>query len=597
MKTIVNLTISFIGALLFPHFICNNSLRITNSIVCVVIMGVIFLLLQRQNGHGHSMRLKLLSGIFGIILSLFTSFGCRLGEQHSIPFFDIKLIAAVLIYGYIYAAAVRSIWLFLERKEKTLAEQQYSERFVQSADRIANAVLSRPVLIFIIMLACWAPCYISTYPGGFRYDASAEFIQYYQGYNGDFPLLHSFIITRLIIYAHHFTQSCNTGVAIYTVTQMLALGALFTNIIYTLKKQNINRFVLCMLAVYYAAFPAIHLLVTCTVRDVMFSGLVTYLVFLLYITALDPKAFMSKTSNAVKLAVVPVLALLSRNNNAGIAAPIALAAVSAAVVFICRKDNLKNAVIFLFVSIGSYLALSAGLSYACRPFTPANPGSALAVCSQSLVRSYFADGENWPEEDLGLFEEFFDTENLTYVAENADPTKFNLTIAQGKTGEFIKFWLKKGIEYPSVYLNAILANSRQMWFPDVVVNGYNQAGKFVSYDKCYFTFADSINEPAVLAGYLPQVRSFYKQIGLMLSFEKIPVVSMLFSIGFHFWLLLNCCFYAVYRRCRHLYLPLLVLLMYAVISSFVPLVLLRYFSALFFAFPMVAAFTLQPERK
>ncbi len=81
----------------------------------------------------------------------------------------------------------------------------------------------------------------------------------------------------------------------------------------------------------------------------------------------------------------------------------------------------------------------------------------------------------------------------------------------------------------------------------------------------------------------------------MISFEKLPVISMLFSIGFQFWLLLHCVFYVLYRKCGRLMLPLTVLLAYVLLSSFAPLVLVRYYGALFLAFPMTLVFTLCPS--
>ncbi len=60
--------------------------------------------------------------------------------------------------------------------------------------------------------------------------------------------------------------------------------------------------------------------------------------------------------------------------------------------------------------------------------------------------------------------------------------------------------------------------------------------------------------------YFPKVREYYKNIGLYISFEKIPIISMFFSIGFQFCIVLNCVFYIGYRRCKYLYLPVAIVL-------------------------------------
>ena len=62
---------------------------------------------------------------------------------------------------------------------------------------------------------------------------------------------------------------------------------------------------------------------------------------------------------------------------------------------------------------------------------------------------------------------------------------------------------------------------------------------------------------------------------------------MLFSIGFQLWLLLFCLFYALARKRRSLLLPIAALLIYVLCSAFTPLVLLRYYGALFLAMPII----------
>ena len=140
----------------------------------------------------------------------------------------------------------------------------------------------------------------------------------------------------------------------------------------------------------------------------------------------------------------------------------------------------------------------------------------------------------------------------------------------------------------------MLANTRQMWYPEVIVDGYTVRGMFPAYEKNYFYFGKYIEEIGSRMNLLPGVFRFYEDIGLRISFERIPLVSLLFSIGFQVWLLLHCLCYAAYRKCRHRFWPLGIAAVYTLCCAFVPLVLLRYFGALFLIFPMTMAFTLCP---
>ena len=89
---------------------------------------------------------------------------------------------------------------------------------------------------------------------------------------------------------------------------------------------------------------------------------------------------------------------------------------------------------------------------------------------------------------------------------------------------------------------------------------------------------------------------FYTRIGLRISFEKVPVLSMFFSIGAQLWLTMLLFLYLWCRRKTKLLLPVGAMLLYMFGNAFVPIVLLRYFGGIFLCHPMIAAFLLQPEK-
>lgn len=577
--------ISFIATILFPIFICDNTLLFSNSIFSVIFFAILYVFLDKNCQKSISLRLKKYTLVLGFLLSIMTAFGYYLEIYKEIPIKNVWLIAAICVYAYIYSIIIQSLWRFIDKFD-AISDGKVT---------IVSKILSNPYIVFLIIFICWIPCYISTYPGNYIYDATAEFEQSIYGYSGDFPLLHSFVIIKILSVFYKLTGSYNLGIAFYTIVQMILLSILFTHIICTFYKQKINRNVLFVLLVYYAIFPSIHMLVTCTVRDVMFSGLLTYSMFLMYKMSVDYINFWKSKKSICTLAIILTLTLLSRNNNTRIIMPIVLLSICFIIIILNKKVNIKKSLLFCVVLLGSYLTTQLVLTLSCQPLIPAQTNSSLSLLSQSIVRTYVQTKDNWSDEDIVEFNKYVNMNGINYVAENADSTKWALSVTEDNKNQFFKFWLKKGLEYPGIYIDAILANSRQMWFPGTIVDGYNEYGLYAGYEKCYFSFTDSIGHPGTLKLYLPSVRSFYKDIGLMISFEKIPIISMMFSIGFHFWTLLNCVFYVLYKRCYKLLLPLMIILGYTIISAFVPLVLLRYFSALFFVFPIVMAFSIYPE--
>lgn len=462
-----------------------------------------------------------------------------------------------------------------------------------------DQLVNRPYLLPLVFLLCWLPAYIADFPGGFRYDATSELEQISLGFDGNFPLLHSAIITRLLPLANRLLGSYNAGVAIYVAVQMILLAILYSHIITVFHKQGVNNVILCIALAYCCLFPVIHILVVQEVRDVLFSILIVYTVFQIYLLETDKTSFLNNTFKPIILGLSISLTLLARNNNAGSGALMIIILISVLLWLSNRKVSMKGASTLALFTVGSYLILSVVLTAMCSPVTSASKKGALSIMSQPIVRAYVLEQDSWTQDEVDEFGKYIELDGLKYCAENADSTKSRLTIDHDFIG-FLKFWLQIGAKHTGCYVDAILANTQNMWFPASVIDGYKQlytqpGQPYYEYEKCYFSITDNLAEPAVHMNLFPDLLNFYTQIGLYISFEKIPVISMLFSIGFNFWLVLNCLFYSLSMKHTALRLPLVLILVYVLLSSLVPLVILRYFAALFLSMPMVIVFTLQPS--
>ena len=128
-----------------------------------------------------------------------------------------------------------------------------------------------------------------------------------------------------------------------------------------------------------------------------------------------------------------------------------------------------------------------------------------------------------------------------------------------------------------------------------MIDGYNYEGSlyptYKDYERSYFSFSDFLDHPAQFDGKLPAVHRFYASIAHDISFEKIPFVSLLFSVAFYVWVLLYAVFDSFYRRDYEVLPALGILLITVMVSMLVPVILVRYFAALFFVFPILVFLT------
>ena len=540
----------------------------------------------------YSKRRVIYSHMCGLLFAMMIACGRSLDSYGNISFKNILL--PVILYTHVIAELLSLLWESLIRMERKLEEL----KTVKIIDRITGWLLDHPYMITVLLISFWLPCFIADFPGGFRYDATGELNQMTKGYNGNYPLLHSAVITWLLPFLYNITGSYNTGVAVYVSVQMIMIACMYTHII-CFFGHKISRLLTFVIMLYCSFFPVIQILVVQEVRDVLFSALFMYAVFLFCIMCCDTRNFFTGIFKPVLLGIVFVLALLARNNNTGMVMLIAVLVAGLVVVLVNRKHCLKGSICFLVTSVISYLITGFVLTSICQPLKPATEGASLSLFSQSLARAYLYDSDKWTDQEVEELGKYLELKDLGYYPENADPTKSKLKI-KGNLADFLRFWHRTGLKHAGCYIDAILANTQNMWYPDSVIDGYKQRFKkkgqpYYEFDKNYYSISAKLEKPIVHMNYLPAVLNYYTQIGLYISFEKIPVVSMLFSIGFQFWIVINNFFYIIYRRQRHILIPLSLIMAYMMISAFVPLILLRYFAAVFFCFPMLLVFTLEPN--
>lgn len=581
MGWFVDILSALIATLLLPYVLPDSS-----AIGQGVTFAVLLLLFHKNHSCAWDRRMLFAHGL-GLVIALLAVLGGALIRRAGFVDYDNWLLwVSVVVYGHVFGAAFDLLWRGFD---KVRASEKWA---------VLDGFLARSYLVAPLLLLCWLPCYLSTYPGNFVYDATKEFGQLENGFLGDLPQLHSLLITTLLRWSYQITGSYNAGIAAFTLGQMAILSAVFSHMTRAFCKAGLDRRIVCALLLWWMAFPWVHVLVTSSVRDVLFAGLLCYSIFWLWQICRDPRAFLSGWWKCIAPALVIVLTVFSRNNNTGAFMPLLLCGISAVLFFVGGKKGWRGALSFFLTAACAFAVLDVGLDALCPVVKAPSQRASLGLYTQSLSRAYHFTEDQWSAREKVSIIRFFGTLKLPYVPENGDPVKGKLRVeTEEEVAEFMEFWRAVGKKYPTYYADAILIHTRAMWYPGAVMNGYQQSGtaSYPEYDRCWFYFTDSIESPGQLDSKLPQVHEWYKNLCMYISFEEVPLVSLLFSVGFHFWLLLHSLFYALYRKRRQLYLPLLVLLIYMIASAFVPLMLLRYFAAVIFAFPLVMAFVFLPE--
>ena len=206
---------------------------------------------------------------------------------------------------------------------------------------------------------------------------------------------------------------------------------------------------------------------------------------------------------------------------------------------------------------------------------------------QQLARAYNDHPESFSVSDKELlFTAIQEGDLYKYCPVCADPVKARVDIqaVYGAMGRFIKLWIDIGKREPMEYLDAFLMTDYYGWYPGGIIDGYNRIGK-AKYDYAITEtsyFAMEVEEPGVLSSKWPELYDKYYRLSRYITFQRLPVISQLFSVGAMFWLLLYVmCWLLVERRVER-YAPLIYALMICVAAFFGPMILVRYQLILFY---------------
>ena len=176
----------------------------------------------------------------------------------------------------------------------------------------------------------------------------------------------------------------------------------------------------------------------------------------------------------------------------------------------------------------------------------------------------------------------------TYKPKLADAVKINFLEDNffADPGKYIKLWIKLGIKYPSVYINSFLENTYAYWYPDTVPDAYRglQIAERRYEESSYFQFETEY--PCTRVHLVPWLERFYEKVSLEIFQQRIPVLSMFFSMGFVHWCFAFLFFVLLRRNDKEkaLCFSLIGFIYLTVLAG--PVAIVRYVLYMFFSFPI-----------
>ncbi len=552
-------------------------LFLTHAVEPQIVSLVVFLLMFWLLQHGaaaQNRRVRLVAGVF----ALFFAGSCVLAEYAYLE----------RVYGGFFCAdtvwVLLKAWVFFFALLRMLYGRLQTAR-IRTVRRQRLTSVQVFLLCFAGLLAVYAVCFLCHFPGNIMADTRTQLVQMagLEPYANHHPVAHTLAMQVFFDLGLSLFGTQNAGVALVTLSQSLAVAAVFAYAISTMHRFGV-RPVLLVCAMLFFAFAPNNLLFSITpVKDIPFAIMAVLLATVLWrlLDGLGRGESVQRQWLAWTLLPISSLGLCVLRTN-GVYAFIPFLALCA--VFLKGKRLLTlpvmgGALLLALVFRGPVLNALA--------VPPPDTVEALSLPVQHISR-VIADGKALTEAEYELLCQVVAVEAIpaAYESYTSDPIKalVRKTGNQSYIGEhkmeFLSLWVRLGLRYPKEYLYAQIDETVGFWYPNVQYESLYLGGIHPESTRLNIATEPKLTglAPRLLYRYLTGTRDF-------------AVFALIFSIGTATWLAVALFGMAIVNRRRAALLPyLFVFLVLGTLLAATPVhAEFRYLYALFALLPQLAA--------
>lgn len=566
-KTVLTQFILIVLSAVFSFFTMYNFRAYTgNSMLFVIIFMCIYFVLKNVQEWQNKRKFIFIS-IVSAIFSVVNILGLNIATKGTLDNVIDEHIVVNLI-GYFTVA-----YIFINFMFKIFESKIENKKIViKNHEILGNNILSF-VICFVIMILAWLPYFLTYYPGILTYDSVHQIyqVQNIEALSDHHPIMHTAFIAIFVKIGIGLFNSINVGVALASIAQMIIMALAFSFVLKYMAKKNVNIFIRILALIFYAFYPVNGLYSITMWKDVLFGICVPVFVVFCIDLIQKPDEFLSSKKNVILYILISFFTIVVRHNG------FYVFWLSVPFIFIVLRKYWKK----LIIIFGTVLVLNLLFNIIIFNVLKAKKGDireSLSIPVQQIARTQLYHGGEFDDETIKQINNFFGTDNIgnLYNPNVSDNVKgeFNSEYFSENKGDFIKLWLKLLVEYPREYIASFVAGSYGYYYPE--------AFNWVS-TRTVDTNTVGIEQNGIIEGKLLR-----KYDGLIDRRGK-PLVSMLFSIGFLFWVLVTLLLYKVYEKkyiYLLIYLPLMILWLTLIAS---PVYCeYRYAYPLFTTFPLLA---------
>lgn len=516
-----------------------------NSIFWVIFFVLTYWLLNKIS-KTENRRLKVCSILLAILLSIFEIVGNTIDtylDLSGILESEITFMKFIIKgFGYIILlyAVIANIFTKLEEKEFLKGNNKYFTNNKRTFLWVWG-------LIFI----AWMPYFLNYYPGVITPDSMGQICQGLGIYDltNHHPVFHTFFIS-IAMNIGKVLGNYNLGVAIYSVIQMIVASGIFSFAIYYMAKRNIDSKFRILTLLFYAFYPVNGMYSITMWKDIPFAIAMLFFTIMITEIAINKENFMKSKRNTVLLTISMLLAILFRNNG------LYVIILTIPCLFIFAKQYYKKLTVITCIVLVTYMIFK-GPVFSLFNIKEGSSREALSIPLQQFARITKMHSDTLTEDEKWRIYKYLPTEELAevYTPKISDPVKNNFSneaFAEDKVG-LVKLYVKLALKYPRATIEAFLCNNYGYWYPEGI---HWVVGREVFETTQEKEVALQLEDTPII-----DLQGLEKWDSL-LDRRDLPLNSMLYSIGFVFWIVLIMLMYTIYKKQYNLiiiYIPLAIL--------------------------------------
>lgn len=502
-----------------------------NSIFWVIFFVLIYWLLNKISKI-ENRRLKICSILLAILFASFEIVGSTIDtylDLSGILESRIALIKSIIKwfgYAILIYALIANIFKKLEEKE-----------FLKGTCKWFTDNKRTFLWTWGLIFVAWIPYFLNYYPGVITADSMGQICQSLGIYNvtNHHPVFHTFFI-GIAMNVGKALGNYNIGVAIYSIVQMIVASGIFSFAIYYMAKRDVDVRFRILTLLFYAFYPVNALYSITMWKDIPFA--IAMLVFTIMMTeiAINQEHFMKSKRKNVLLVISMLLVILFRNNG------LYVVLLMIPCLFIFAKQYYKKLIVITCVILAIYMIWK-GPVFSLFNIAEGSSREALSIPLQQFARITKFHSDTLTEDERWRIYKYLPTDTLEqdYTPKISDPVKNNFSneaFAEDKAG-FVKLWIKLCLKYPRAALESFLCNSYGYWYPEAI---HWVVGREVFETTQEAEMALQLEDKPIadLQG--------LEEFDSLLDRRDLPLNSMIYSIGFIFWVVITMFMYAIYKK-------------------------------------------------